>query len=103
MNAHAEAQHLLPWLANGTLSGTELERVQAHVKACATCRADLAALHMLRAAGTGAAPAFDADAALARLLPQLETVSETPAPAATPFTAAITGLSNSRISIMSGL
>jgi anti-sigma factor RsiW len=76
MNPHAEAQDLLPWLANGTLSGTELERVQAHVKACAACRADLATLHTLRAAGTAAAPAFDPDAALARLLPQLETPAE---------------------------
>lgn len=72
MNPHREAQEALPWLANGTLAGSELERVQAHLKGCAACRADLAALHTLRAAGTGAAPDCDPDAALARLLPQLD-------------------------------
>jgi hypothetical protein len=77
-HAHREAQELLPWLANGTLAGTELERVQAHLKGCAQCRADLAALHTLRAAAP--APSFDLDmeSALTRLLPQLDA----PAPAA---------------------
>jgi anti-sigma factor RsiW len=72
MNPHREAQEALPWLANGSLTGSELERVQAHLKGCAACRADLAALHTLRAAGTGAGPDCDPDAALARLLPQLD-------------------------------
>jgi hypothetical protein len=72
MNPHREAQEALPWLANGSLAGSELERVQAHLKGCAACRADLAVLHTLRAAGPGAEPACDADAALARLLPQLD-------------------------------
>lgn len=72
MNPHREAQEVLPWLANGSLAGSELERVQAHLKGCAACRADLAALHTLRAAGHGAEPACDPDAALARLLPQLD-------------------------------
>jgi len=72
MNPHREAQEALPWLANGSLAGSELERVQAHLKGCAACRADLAALHTLRAAGAGAGPDCDPDAALARLLPQLD-------------------------------
>jgi len=72
MNPHREAQEALPWLANGSLAGSELERVQAHLKGCAACRADLAALHTLRAAGPGTAPDCDPDAALARLLPQLD-------------------------------
>jgi hypothetical protein len=71
-DAHREAQDALPWLANGTLSGTELERVQAHVHGCAACRADLAQLHTLRAAGPGPGPGLDVDAAFARLLPQLD-------------------------------
>jgi len=70
--AHREAQEALPWLANGTLGGTELERVQAHVKTCAACRTELASLHTLRAVGPGPAPQFDVDGALARLLPQLD-------------------------------
>ncbi|TQK10982.1 zf-HC2 domain-containing protein [Herbaspirillum sp. SJZ107] len=72
MNPHREAQEALPWLANGSLAGSELERVQAHLKGCAACRADLAALHTLRAAGAGTVPDCDPDAALARLLPQLD-------------------------------
>ena len=70
--AHHEAQEALPWLANGSLGGAELERVQAHVHVCAACRADLALLHTLRAAGPGAAPDCDPEGALARLLPQLD-------------------------------
>lgn len=83
--AHAEAQQALPWLANGTLAGTELERVQAHLQGCAACRADLAALHTLRAAGPGPAPAADLEGALARLLPQLDAPAPAPAQAAAPL------------------
>jgi anti-sigma factor RsiW len=71
-HAHEEAQELLPWLANGSLAGTELERVQAHLQTCADCRTELALLHTLRAVGPGAAPPGDPEAALARLLPQLD-------------------------------
>jgi hypothetical protein len=73
---HAEAQDVLPWLANGTLAGTELARVQAHVETCADCRADLAALRTVRAAGPGFQLDpdldLDPDRALARLLPRLD-------------------------------
>lgn len=69
--AHHDAQSLLPWLANGTLADAELARVQAHVHGCSTCRADLALLHTVRAAGAAPQPGLDADRALARLLPQL--------------------------------
>lgn len=78
--AHRDAQEALPWLANGTLAGAELERVQAHLRGCARCRADLAALHTLRAAGEAALPDCDADAALARLLPQLDAPAPAPEP-----------------------
>jgi anti-sigma factor RsiW len=83
MNAHTDhldAQDALPWLANGTLAGAELERVQAHVATCAHCRADLALLRTMHAAGPGPDLAFDPDRALARLMPQLDAVPETPAP-----------------------
>jgi len=69
---HLEAQDALPWLANGTLAGAELERVQAHVETCAHCRADLALLRTVHAAGPGPDLDFDADRALARLIPQLD-------------------------------
>ena len=69
---HLEAQDALPWLANGTLAGAELERVQAHVATCAHCRADLALLRTVHAAGPGPDLDFDPDRALARLMPQLD-------------------------------
>lgn len=79
---HLEAQQALPWLANGSLQGAELARVQEHLQTCAACRADLSLLHTLRGAGESAAPACDVDAALARLLPQLEAAAPVqPAPA----------------------
>jgi hypothetical protein len=82
-DAHREAQDALPWLANGTLAGTELERVQAHVHGCAACRADLAQLHTLRAAKPAQEPDWDVDGALARLLPQLDAPDSLPVQAAT--------------------
>lgn len=69
---HLEAQDALPWLANGTLAGAELERVQAHVETCARCRADLALLRTVHAAGPGPDLDFDPDRALGRLMPQLD-------------------------------
>jgi hypothetical protein len=85
--AHHEAQQALPWLANGSLSGDELERVQAHLQSCALCRADLAVLHTLRAAGPGPAPDCDPERALARLLPRLDASAPLPdQPAAVPST-----------------
>ena len=89
---HLEAQQALPWLANGTLQGAELARVQEHLQACAVCRADLSLLHTLRGAGESAAPAFDVDAALARLLPQLDApaaLQPDPAPVSAPVSAPV--------------
>jgi hypothetical protein len=76
---HLEAQDALPWLANGTLAGAELERVQAHVETCAQCRADLALLRTVHAAGPAPDLDFDPDRALARLLPQLDAAPPAPA------------------------
>lgn len=69
---HDQAQDLLPWLANGTLTEAERAQVQAHVNECAQCRADLADLRTLRAAGPGPALELDPEAALARLMPRLD-------------------------------
>lgn len=85
-DAHAEAQDLLPWIANGRLAGPELERVQAHLRTCAVCRAELAVLHTLRTAGPDDASDLDPGAALSRLLPQLDEPEAAlpPAPPAPP-------------------
>lgn len=76
--AHREAQDVLPWLANGSLAGAELARVQAHLHGCAHCRADLALLHTLRSAGQGPVPDIDPERALARLRPLLDAPGENP-------------------------
>jgi anti-sigma factor RsiW len=73
--AHREAQDLLPWLANGRLDGAELQRVQAHLDTCATCRADLDALDTLQDVGDLPLPDLDVDKTFARLLPQLDAVA----------------------------
>lgn len=39
---HREASALIPWLVNGTLREAERQKVDAHVRACALCREDLA-------------------------------------------------------------
>ncbi|HET9862213.1 MAG TPA: zf-HC2 domain-containing protein [Steroidobacteraceae bacterium] len=40
-DTHAEAWALLPWLANGRLAAEDREWVEAHLQACAECRAEL--------------------------------------------------------------
>jgi hypothetical protein len=67
---HAEARELLPWLANGTLAGAELERVRGHVDACQACRETLAWEQGLHAARQTDAPLL-AQEAFAALLPRL--------------------------------
>lgn len=47
---HEECRLLLPWLANGTLAGQELESAGAHVASCEGCRSELSALRQMSAA-----------------------------------------------------
>jgi anti-sigma factor RsiW len=52
-NPHDQVQELLPWFVNGTLDSSETERVEAHLAACAECRAELAGeQHLARAVAT---------------------------------------------------
>ena len=83
-DAHRETQNLLPWFANGSLASTERERVQAHLQVCAACRAELATLHTLRAAGEDHAPDADPEPGLAALLARLDEPETPAAPAAAP-------------------
>lgn len=66
-DAHRATQENLPWLLSGRLDEADRALAEDHVRACAACRADLAALRRLRAAAGQPDPACDADAALARL------------------------------------
>lgn len=68
---HQAAQQLLPWLLAGTLDGAERAMVEQHLQGCAQCRDDLAWQRRLRAAAPAPQGAFDADRALARLMPRL--------------------------------
>jgi hypothetical protein len=68
---HRRAQRLLPWLLAGTLEGTELGLVQAHLQRCGACQADLAWQRRLRAAAPPPDGRPDPDRALAQLLPRL--------------------------------
>ena len=49
-DAHGQAQRLLPWAANGTISPEEQALVEAHCEECEECRADLAGERGLRRA-----------------------------------------------------
>ena len=46
-STHQDVFLLLPWYVNETLHGSELERVEAHINICLTCKRELASLHKL--------------------------------------------------------
>jgi hypothetical protein len=68
---HAETLELLPWLANGTLAGAELARVEAHLAQCPACRARLDWERRLGAGEEQAPPPLSSRLAFARLAPRL--------------------------------
>jgi len=45
--SHEEAWLVLPWLASGRLSQPERDKIEPHVRACATCREELAFQRLL--------------------------------------------------------
>ena len=79
-SAHAEADRLLPWLANGTLEGDELALVRAHLGECASCRRELAWLRSLQAECTADAPPRHAPGASRRLHQRLAKAKKGAAP-----------------------
>ncbi len=38
---HEEISGLLPWYVNGTIAERDRQRLESHLDACASCRADL--------------------------------------------------------------
>jgi hypothetical protein len=49
---HDEAWLLLPWLANGRLTGSERSRVEEHVRGCAACDSEVRAQRLMCSALT---------------------------------------------------
>ncbi len=49
-SVHEEAWLLLPWLATGRLSESQRDKVEAHLKTCAACTAELQVQHQLHEA-----------------------------------------------------
>jgi hypothetical protein len=68
---HQSVQHLLPWLLAGTLDSADIALIEPHLQTCARCRADLDWQRQVRAAAPPPDAGFDADRALAQLLPRL--------------------------------
>jgi anti-sigma factor RsiW len=48
MKEHTRAHELLPWLVNGRIDSREAAWLDAHLAACASCRAELAAQQRIR-------------------------------------------------------
>jgi len=71
---HQSAQELLPWLVNGTLDDQERTQVEQHLQGCPACRAELDSMQALQSAYADSELVPEADAALARLRPQLQPV-----------------------------
>jgi len=72
---HLATEALLPWLLNDTLTSDERCQVEAHLRSCAQCSAELAQQKQLHSRYNGAVtlgPALDVDAAFARLSPRLD-------------------------------
>ncbi len=72
---HLAYQELLPWYANGTLTGPEREAVEGHLRACAECRRELEELQGLQAALSTSAETVEA--ALRRTLARLRSPEAT--------------------------
>jgi anti-sigma factor RsiW len=86
-DTHAEAWNLLPWLANGRIQPSDREWVEAHVHACAECRAELEAQRqvssqMLSAHESPAAAITDEQRSFDKLWARIE-AAETATPALT--------------------
>jgi anti-sigma factor RsiW len=86
-DTHAEAWSLLPWLANGRLQPVDREWVEAHVQACAECRAELEAQRRIsgemRAAGEAPSSATaDEQRSFDKLWARIEAAESATAPAA---------------------
>ena len=67
---NAEIRDLLCDAVHGTLADADRRRVEAHVAACADCRAELALLHRARAVLARGAPSIDTARIVAAIAPR---------------------------------
>ncbi len=82
---HQAMQDMLPWYAAGSLQESEAARVQEHLRSCSACRRDLAWQRKLLETEPPLPAGLDAEKALARLMPRLDTAPSLPATPATPL------------------
>lgn len=71
-SAHRRLQNLLPWYQNGTLEPVERAAVEAHLRDCESCRAELTALEAVVRTLEDEAADGPAEAAFARIRDRLE-------------------------------
>jgi hypothetical protein len=70
---HEDTRMLLPWYANGTLSGEELQRVRLHIGACLVCRQELTGLQrQVESIGLHDQPAAPPEQSFARLMQRIK-------------------------------
>lgn len=79
---HLAVQQVLPWYGAGALPATEQAMVARHLETCAACRADVAQQRQVSLAEPALPDGLDVEAALARLMPQLDKVAQDAAPLA---------------------
>lgn len=77
---HLAVQQVLPWYGAGALCATEQAMVVRHLDTCAACRADVTLQRQVRLAEPALPAGLDVEAALARLMPQLDHVAQDGAP-----------------------
>ena len=76
---HGEANQLLPWFVNGTLTGLERTRVERHVAECVACSQEADSLRVLQAVVVHDDEADrETDQALARVKARLRTSERKP-------------------------
>ena len=75
LNEHQRTWDLLPWIANGTADADQVRQADRHLRACATCRAELDREQCLRRGlRLPAEHAPDVELGLQRLLQRIDRV-----------------------------
>lgn len=87
---HLAVQQVLPWYGAGALCATEQAMVVRHLDTCAACRADVTLQRQVRLAEPALPAGLDVEAALARLMPQLDHVAQDGAPSSNALRGAAT-------------